>query len=56
MGIREYGGNYIIVERKSLDSVDDPARGLQLVLCDLLRLSAIVQEVLTELRASNQAK
>jgi hypothetical protein len=56
VGLREHGGNYLILERKSLDSVDDPARSLQLVLCDLLRPSAIMQEVLSEVRASNLAK
>jgi hypothetical protein len=29
VGIPEHDGDWLIVERKSLDSVDDPARSLQ---------------------------
>ncbi len=56
MGIRQHGGDHAVLERESLDFVDDPARHLQLVLRDLLRLFAIVLEVLSGLCASNHNK
>jgi hypothetical protein len=56
VGIRQYGGNHAVLERESLDCVDDPARHLQLVLRHLLRLFAVVLEVLSGLCASNHNK
>ena len=56
MGFREHGGNHPILERESFDSVDDPARSLQLVLRDLLCLSAIEDEEFPVLAASKHGK
>ena len=56
MGIRQHRGDHAVLERESLDFVDDPARHLQLVLRDLLRLFAVVLEVLSRLYASNHNK
>jgi hypothetical protein len=56
VGIRQHGGDHAVLERESLDCVDDPARHLQLILRDLLRLFAVVLEVLCGLYASNHNK
>ena len=56
MGIRQHGGDHAVLERESLDFVDDRARHLQLVLRDLLRLFAVVPEVLPGLCASDYNK
>jgi len=56
VGIRQHGGDHAVLERESLDCVDDPARHLQLVLRDLLRLFAVVPEVLSGPCASDHNK
>ena len=56
MGIRQHGSDHAVLERESLDFVDDRAGHLQLVLRDLLRLFAVVPEVLSGLCASDYNK
>ena len=56
MGIWQHGSDHAVVERESLDFVDDFARHLQLVLRDLLCLFAIAWEVLSGLCASRHSK
>ena len=49
LGLRQYAGDYNLVERQPFDFVDDSARNRQLVLCPVLRFLQIVANLpLTE--------
>jgi hypothetical protein len=56
VGIWQHGSDHAVVERESLDFVDDFARHLQLVLRNLLRLFAIAWGVLSGLCGSKHIK